>query len=80
MVHAGSSPPCDVQGFCAVVVWRMPQNPNGKIISYDLQLIHQEAIILAESDEPFLVIAKINQLIGALVQVAIWFVLENNDS
>lgn len=69
IVNTGPSPPCDVQGFCSVVVWRIPHEANGKIIGYDLELIHQEAIILAESDEPFLEIAKIYQLIGATVQV-----------
>ena len=65
----GPSPPREVQGFCSVVVWKMPRSPNGKIIGYDLRIIHEEAVILSESDGPFLVIREVNQLIGALVQV-----------
>ena len=47
----------------------MPQSPNGEIIGYDLRIIQEEAVMLLESDGPFLVVKEVNQLIGALVQV-----------
>ena len=68
-VNSGPSPPRGVQGFCSVVAWRMPQNPNGKIIGYDVQLDHRGDVMSTGSDGTFLAIAEEHQQVGALVQV-----------
>ena len=42
LLYPGPSPPHGVQTFCSVVGWRVPLNPNGKIIGYDVQLMGPE--------------------------------------
>ena len=69
LINTGSSSPRDVQGFCSVVAWRMPHNPNGKIIGYDVQLNRPGTIMSTGNDGTFLAVEKEYQQIGTLVQV-----------
>ena len=68
-INAGSSPPHDVQGFCSVVAWRMPRNPNGKITGYDV-ILHRHGVIFSTgSDGTFLAVENEHQQTGTSFQV-----------
>ena len=69
LMNTGSSPPHDVQGFCSVVAWRMPRNPNGKIIGYDVLLNRHGDVISTGNDGTFLAVEKEHQQIETLFQV-----------
>ena len=36
VLHVVPSKPTRVRGFCSIVVWGEPSEPNGKIVGYDL--------------------------------------------
>ena len=70
LYHAGSSPPRDVQAFCSAIGWRMPRDPNGRIIGYDVHLNRLGAMIsISGNDATFVAVEKEYQQIGTMVQV-----------
>ena len=74
ITHAGPSPPRGVQTFCLAVGWRVPLNPNGKIIGYDVQLMRPGSDVMllsTDSDSTFLAIENDYQLVGTTVQVGV---------
>ena len=72
-MHVGPSPPRDVQSFCSVVVWRVPQSSNGKVVGYDVRLDRRGDVHVMStgSDGTFLAIAEEQQQFGVLVQVCV---------
>ena len=73
IILPGPSPPHGVQTFCSAVGWRMPLNPNGKIIGYDVQLMGlgdgDTMLLSVESDSTFSAIHNDYQILGTTVQV-----------
>ena len=56
-----------------MVGWKIPQYPNGKIISYDVRLKSlgvEQLLLTAASDGTFIPIDKVHQESGMLIQVS----------
>ena len=74
--NIGPSQPHGVQTFCSAVGWRTPLKPNGKVISYDIQLMrmgvnNNSVSYSVGGDRTFMAIPSDYQQIGRVVRVRI---------
>lgn len=77
-IHVGLYAPLDIRGFCSVVGWRMPRQPNGKLLTYDIHLYSPSAddsesiLATVNSDQTYFALSDdqhIYKQSGSLVQV-----------